>query len=237
MPIQRRPKRDFVVAADVALEIHAPDLLIARPVTQGTKRNAHLGRPANVRNRGDDIPGTVPVQVESATAEYSTGTFADHLPVVFDAGRIGAKKKAVLPVQQAIQDDLETVRIVEAGVAPAIRNDDAVRIVIVGNQADVQGIVAETHEDFRFLRRRMPFVGLPLPETAGGFRTAPGCIAQHVAVEDRCLCQRMSTHHGRRLRRRLRSTYPCNAHQHCVRAYLSQPSATNGPVQLFPQST
>src|SRR5690606_4178938 len=93
---------------------------------QRGERNLHLGAPADLRYARLHGPGGVPVQVEAALAagQELPLPLARHLSVEFDAGGIRAEHIAILPVEQAVYENPEAVRVVERRVPAAVRRDD-----------------------------------------------------------------------------------------------------------------
>ena len=102
-----------------------------------------------------DRPGAVPVQVEGAAAgtEIAAAFFGD-LRVVLDAGRVRAEHEAVLPVEEAVNDDDKCVGVVETRIAPAVGDNNARRIIVMCNNADIKGGIGVADEHLGFLRRR-----------------------------------------------------------------------------------
>ena len=213
LPRNRRPVRALVPAPDVALEVDAPRLAIARRKAQGAERDGELGGPANLGDAGPHVPCAVPVQIEAAAgsgllplsaAEAAAALpLVGHLAVVLDARRVGAEHEAAQPVAIGIEDDLKAVGVVERGVAPCIRDDDPVGRFVVADHADIQRVGREHDADFGLLRGGLPFVGLFLPEGRHRRRLLPRRIAEDLAIEDRGLLHA----HGNDRRRRARARF------------------------------
>ena len=168
------------MASDIALEIDAPGLRRANGKTQCTKRNRHLGAPAAVEDLSLHPPGAIPVSVEAAFA------IVGDLTVVLRPRGIGTEDEAGLAVAIGIEDDLEAVGLVEGCVAACVGNDNAIRLAVVANDADVERIVVESDEDLRLLGGRLTFVGGGLHEAGGRGEVAPSRIRQNLAVKHRC---------------------------------------------------
>src|SRR5690606_2240358 len=103
-----------------------------------------------------------------------------------DAGGIRAEHVAILPVEQAVYQNPEAVRIVERRVAAAVCRDDGRRIVVVRDDADVQSRFGEPDENFGALTRTLARPRLNLPELVDRLRAAPGRIVDDIAVDDGC---------------------------------------------------
>ena len=111
--------------------------------------------------------------------------FVGDLAVVLDAGRVGAEHEPVLAIAIGVDDHLEAVGVVHRRVAARVGDDDARRIAVVHHRADVERVGGEDDPHFGSLRRRLPFVGLLLPEGRDRRRLRPRGIAEHVAIDDR----------------------------------------------------
>src|SRR5688572_9469191 len=111
-------------------------------------------------------PRRVPVQVEAAAAgaEAVAVALLGHLAVVLDPGRIRAENKTVLPVAEAVEDDLEGVGRLEVGIAATARREDRARIFVVQDGANVDRLIRVSDVDLRLLRRRLALVWPRLPE-------------------------------------------------------------------------
>ena len=182
---QRRPERDFVVAANPALEVEAPGLHFLRAEAQGCERDLHLGAPADVGYGGAHGPRRVPILIEAALAARHelTRAFARDLTVVLHAGRRRAEHVAVLAIEQAVDQHAKAVGLLERRVAAAVGGDDLERLIVVGDQADVQRAVSETDEDHGALARGGACVRLDLPELIDRVRALPRGVARDVAVD------------------------------------------------------
>ena len=115
LTIQRCPICNFVITTNIALKVDTPGLHIAVAITQRRERNFHLGTPAVISDLRIDFPGGFPVEIESSTAttEATTRTLVGHLRIIFDAGRVGTKDESVLAIEQAIENHLKTVCLIE----------------------------------------------------------------------------------------------------------------------------
>jgi len=63
------------------------------------------------------------------------------------------------------------------------KHDDAARIVVVADHADVERLVGKADEHLGALRRGPALVRARLPEAFGSHGALPGRIAQHPAVQ------------------------------------------------------
>ena len=82
---------------------------------------------------------------------------------------------------------------------PAVGDNDGLGLLIVGDDADVQGIVQETDVDQCLLAGGPAFVRLYLPEAAGGNDAAPGVVTGDITVEQRRARQFAGLHCRRRV--------------------------------------
>ena len=214
------------MAPDDALEVDAPRLGAAGREAQRLERNGELGAPANLGDAGSHLPGAVPVDVEAAPRPRGLLTsagqpaaalpFEGDLPVVLDAGGIGAEDEAVLAVAVGVEDDPEAVHVVERRVAARVRDDDGGRLAVVHHRTDVERVPGEDDPDLGPLRRRIALDRQLLEEPIDRRRRGPGRIAQHVAVEGRRLHDGRGRCGGARQvgyrRRPLRSHRSCGKH-------------------------
>jgi len=111
----------------------------------------------------------------------------------------------------AVDDDPETVGIIQPRIAAGIGDDDAIRVVIVGDNADVQRIVCKTDKHLGPLRRCLPLNRLDLPETTGRNNTVPCRVVKYIAINLRGSMQRRCLHDRALRRRRLRDRSGRNA--------------------------
>ena len=172
---------------------------VAGRIAQRAERNRELRGPAVLGDLRAHRPRRVPVDVEAragaaglplAEAKPAAALpFVGDLAVVLDAGRVGAEHEPVLPIAIRVEDHLEAVGVVQRRVAARIGDDDARRIGVVEHRADVERVRREHDPHFRSLRRRLPFVGLLLPEGRDRRRLRPRGIAEHIAVDGRRLCR------------------------------------------------
>ena len=195
LPGNGGPERPLVASPDVALEVHAPHLLLAGWVPQGLERDRELGRPAHVGDARADFPRAVPVQVEAAAraphlhlrvAEPApTLPLVGHLSVVLDAGGVGAEHEAVLPVAVRVEDEAERVGLVEGRIAARVGDDDARGFAVVADHADEQGVGRHHEPHLGAFGRRLAFERLLLPEPAHRHGRGPCGVAEDVAVNRR----------------------------------------------------
>ena len=186
-----RPVGLFVADPDVPLEVHAPGLHLGARIAEGPERNGDLGRPPDVGHVGDHLPGAVPVEVEApagaallpavagapaaAAAEPAAALpLVGELPVVLDAGRVGAEDEPVLPVQVGVENDLEAVGLVQRRVAPAVRHDDRAGVRGVADNPEVDGVGVVHDADLGAFRGRLALEGTALHEAGGRHRAGVG---------------------------------------------------------------
>jgi len=105
------------------------------------------------------------------------------LAVVFDAGGVGAEHEAVAPVLERVEDDLEAVRFVQRRVAAAVRDDDAVRLAVVADDRDEEGVLREREADLRSLCARLAGEGPGLGRAGCRRDALPDRIVEDPAVE------------------------------------------------------
>ena len=188
-----RPERALVAAADVPLEVHAPDLIGAAREAQRPERDRELRRPAGAVDGRAHFPRRVPVQVEAGArarhlrlarpeAAAALALIRD-LTVVLDAGRVRAEDEPVEAVAVRVEDHPEAVGVVERRVAPRVRHDDRVGLAVVAHHPDVERVGGVDDPHLRPLRRRLPLVRLLLPEIGDGRGRLPRGVADHLAVE------------------------------------------------------
>jgi hypothetical protein len=86
--------------------------------------------------------------------------------VVFDAERISAEHERVLAVVEGIEQDLNRVGVVEAGVAPALADDNAVRRGVETDRRDVEVLAIEEKADLGPFGSRLAVIRFLLNESA-----------------------------------------------------------------------
>ena len=116
--------------------------------------------------------------------------------IEFDARGVRAEYESVLFVVKAIENDLETVRVLERRIPAAVCNNNSCRIIVETNYADIERLVCESNIDLGSLGRRATFIGPNLPEARSWQDTTPGNVASNLPVypgrrrQPKSLCHR-----------------------------------------------
>ena len=163
------------------MEVEAPGLRLLRVVAQVSERDLELRHPADVVDVSSHFPTCIPVEVESSprprlgttTSPPAALALVGYLTVVLQPGGVGPEDETILPIVIGIQNNEESVHVIEVGVAPGIGNDDAVRIAVVADDAKINGAFGVEDSNFRLLRCRLALVWLGLNEVGDDIRLQP----------------------------------------------------------------
>ena len=125
----RRPQHAFVLAADVALEVDAPHLRVARHESHGAERNLDLGGPALIVDARRRVPHAVPVAIDvRGGAAAAAFAFVEDLLFELGAERRGQEHVAVARIVEGVEDDLEVVFVEQpVRIAPHFGGGDGER--------------------------------------------------------------------------------------------------------------
>ena len=134
----RRPQGAFVLAAGVALEVHAPDLRVARHEPHRAERNLDLGGPALIVDARRRVPHAVPVAVDvRGGAPPAAFAFVEDLLFELGAKRRGQEHVAVARIVEGVEDHLKVVFVEQPiGIPPHFGGADGKRPV--GANADIE---------------------------------------------------------------------------------------------------
>ncbi len=139
------------------------------------------------------MPVGVPVEVKTtpAGAKCAAAFFGD-LTIIFNACRVGPEYEAILLVEVTVDQNRKAIGVLKICVSPTIRDDDAFRIAVVTDDADVKCAIGVTNKNFGFLACCCAFNRALLPESVHGGLTPCGVI-DDIAIElgfalkpDRC---------------------------------------------------
>ena len=110
----------------------------------------HLRAPAGLIDLRLDRPRGVPVQVEAVLTKAVCPLSRD-LAVELDAHRICAEYHSILTGQKAVDHDQKPVGVGQARIPAGVRDENALRVIVMADHADVQGVVRKANEDLRLL--------------------------------------------------------------------------------------
>ncbi len=209
----RRPVGDLVLPPDPPGEVDAPVVPAARLEAQRLERNAELGRPAFGPDPAGHPPDGVPVRVHVAA-------FVGDLRIGSGPLGVGAEDEAVAPIGEGVEQHLEGVLLGAGEVLADLVDDDAGRIGIAAQRADVEIVGVVGHAHFGGLAGRLALDRIGLHEAGGRHRGAPDGLVEHAVDHDRPVGAGRCQHPpavGRRHRERLRASRRRDAEQHAER--------------------
>ena len=165
----------FELAIDVAGDVEAPHRARLREA-EALERDRELGDPALGGAARAHVPDRVPLGVQLAVRDQAVDQ---------RAGRIGGEVEGAALIAEGVEQDLDAIVGAEHGVAGHLRAEDARRLVVEGEDADVEPIAVGEQRDGGALARRGAFGRLALHQLADRRRRAPGRLVEHAVDRDR----------------------------------------------------
>ena len=161
-----RPEAVLVQSPVPAHEVDAPGLNSSIAELQGLERDGDLRRPARLYDAGGNVPHAVPVGVGLLP-------LVERLIVVFGRHRIRLERVAVAAIVERVQDGGDGIDGARVVVTGQVADDELVRLVVVGLDADIQVLVVVENPDLGIESGGLPLPGLSLDEVLG-HRGCPG---------------------------------------------------------------
>ena len=158
----------LAAAVHVAIDLKPPGLL-SLPVADGREGDAHLGVPAALVLEGLRLPHRVPVLVAVAVVV--------DIGVELHAQGVDAEVVAGGVVEVGIDIDAHDVRVAHA-VAAGEALGDVLGVVLQTGHGKIDRVVVVGDLEHRLFRGRLPPVGIPHGEPAGGLRLVPEDLVQ-----------------------------------------------------------
>ena len=122
----------FVLAANLALKIDAPDVR-ASPVAQRGERNAELSKPTLVRDCCFSVPAFIPIGVDIA--------LVTDLNIEPSPQRVNPEHKCTAAIVVGIKPNRYCVVSIHAAITTQVHRHDLVRFAVITIERKIQGFV------------------------------------------------------------------------------------------------
>ena len=147
-------------------------------VGQAAERDRHLHRPPVGQDAGLGAPQCVPF-VQNAAVVLEK-------PFAAGAERIDVEGVAIAARHVGIEVDTDEIVAVQGTVAPFDAREDAVRLIVIGHDGDIEIVLVVEDADGRALTAGCAFVGVRLVKLVDDLRLAPNWVGE-IAVDGRRL--------------------------------------------------
>ena len=161
-----RPVVDFVLAADPPAEVHTPAPIVAAFEAQRLERNAQLGRPPAASRLVATVQTASQLRVDVAP-------FVRDLRIGLCARGVDDEYETIPAIRKGVEDHLEAVLIAGGEVLADVVNDQARRVGVVADDADIECVIVVHNAHFRRLACGGPLMRLRLDKIGRRLGDAP----------------------------------------------------------------